>query len=76
MLAVRRADVTDLNDTTRERLLTAGRLGPDALTTGGGDRQREYRTGDRVLVTANDHRLGLLNGIRAAVTAVDPDGER
>jgi ATP-dependent exoDNAse (exonuclease V) alpha subunit len=28
--------------------------------------------GDRVLVTRNDHRLGLLNGTRATVTAVDP----
>ncbi|MCY7344274.1 MAG: relaxase domain-containing protein, partial [Pseudonocardia sp.] len=72
MLGVRRADVTDLNDTTRERLLAAGRLGPAAVTTGEGERAREYRAGDRVLVTANDHRLGLLNGTRATVTAVDP----
>lgn len=72
MLAVRRADVTDLNDTTRERLLEQGRLGPDAVTAGQGDKSREYRAGDQVLVTANDHRLGLLNGTRATVTAVDP----
>ena len=72
MLAVRRADVTDLNDTARSRLLAAGRLGPDAVTTGQGDKQREYRAGDRVLVTTNDHRLGLLNGTRATITAVDP----
>ncbi|MBA2768921.1 MAG: AAA family ATPase, partial [Sporichthyaceae bacterium] len=72
MLAVRRADVTDLNDTARARLLAAGRLGPDAVHTGEGDKQREYRASDRVLVTANDYRLGLLNGARAAVTAVDP----
>ena len=70
MLAVRRADVTDLNDTTRARLLESGRLGPDPVTVAAGDRQREYRAGDRVLVTANDHRLGLLNGTRAVITAV------
>jgi ATP-dependent exoDNAse (exonuclease V) alpha subunit len=72
MLAVRRADVADLNDVTRDRLLADGRLGPDAVTAGSGDKQREYRAGDRVLVTANDHRLGLLNGTRGTVTAVDP----
>ncbi|HEX4812219.1 MAG TPA: MobF family relaxase [Nonomuraea sp.] len=72
MLAVRRADVTDLNDATRARLLADGRLGPDAVTAGQGDAQREYRAGDRVLVTRNDHRLGLLNGTRATVTAVNP----
>ena len=70
MLAVRRADVTDLNDTTRGRLLGAGRLGPDPATVGRGDRRREYRAGDRVLVTRNDHRLGLLNGTRAVITTV------
>jgi len=72
MLAVRRADVTYLNDTTRARLLENGRLGPAAVTTGQGERAREYRAGDRVMVTANDHRLGLLNGTRATVAAVDP----
>jgi hypothetical protein len=71
MLAVRRADVADLNDTTRARLLATDRLGPNPVTVGAGERQREYRTGDLVLVTANDHRLGLLNGTRAVITAVD-----
>ena len=70
MLAVRRADVTDLNDTTRARLLADGRLGPDPVTVGAGERLREYRAGDRVLVTVNDHRLGVLNGTRAVITAV------
>ena len=72
MLAVRRTDVTLLNDTARARLLAAGRLGPDPVTAGHGDAAREYRAGDRVMVTANDHQLGLLNGTRATVTAVDP----
>ncbi len=72
MLAVRRRDVVDLNDTARDRLLAAGRLGPDPVTTGHGDAAREYRAGDQVMVTANDHQLGLLNGTHATVTAVDP----
>jgi conjugative relaxase-like TrwC/TraI family protein len=72
MVALRRSDVTELNDTTRDRLLEAGGLGPEAVTAGRGSRAREYRAGDEVLVTANDHRLGLLNGSRGKVTAVDP----
>ena len=73
MLAVRRDDVTELNATTRDRLLEQGRLGPDALSADGANGEREYRAGDRVLVTANDHHVGVLNGTRARVTAVDPE---
>jgi conjugative relaxase-like TrwC/TraI family protein len=72
MLAVRRTDVTLLNDTARDRLLAAGRLGPDPVTAGHGDAAREFRAGDEVMVTANDHQLGLLNGTHATVTSVDP----
>jgi conjugative relaxase-like TrwC/TraI family protein len=71
MLAVRRRDVTLLNDIVRDRLLAAGRLGCDPVTAGHGDTAREYRVGDRVTVTANDHQLGLLNGTHATVTTVD-----
>lgn len=72
MLEVRRRDVADLNDTARARLLAAGRLGPDPVTAGHGDSAREYRAGDQVMVTANDHQLGLLNGTHATVTTIDP----
>ncbi len=48
----------------------SGRLGSDSVTVGAGVRQREYRAGDLVLFTANDHRLGLLNGSRAVIIAV------
>ena len=74
-LAVRPADVTELNDSARAPLLASGRLGLDAVTVGAGSRQREYRAGDRVLVIANDYRLGLLNGTCAVITAVDPQHE-
>ena len=46
----------------------------DAVVAGAGERAREYRAGDLVLVRANDHRRGLLNGSRAQVVAVDPAG--
>jgi AAA domain/TrwC relaxase len=72
MLAARRADVADLNDTTRARLLDAGRLAPVPVTVGEGNRQREYRAGDQVIVTTNDYQLGVLNGTRAEITDVDP----
>ena len=62
MLAARRTDVAHLNHTTRARLLDAGRLGPDAITVGDGKKRRDYRAGDRVIVTANDYQLGVLNG--------------
>ncbi|MEO7981479.1 MAG: AAA family ATPase, partial [Sporichthyaceae bacterium] len=75
MLAVRRSDVTKLNATARRRLLEDGRLGLDAVVAGGGHRAREYRAADQVLVTANDHRLGLLNGTRGTVTGVDPQAQ-
>jgi ATP-dependent exoDNAse (exonuclease V) alpha subunit len=74
MLAVRRVDVTLLNDAVREWLVDAGRLGRDAVVAGAGELAREYRAGDLVLVRANDHRRGLLNGSRAQVEGVDPDG--
>jgi ATP-dependent exoDNAse (exonuclease V) alpha subunit len=70
MLAVRRADVALLNQAVREQLLAAGQLGEPAVVVGA-DRQREYRPGDLVIVTANDHRRGLLNGTRATLTHVD-----
>jgi ATP-dependent exoDNAse (exonuclease V) alpha subunit len=71
MLAARRADVAHLNQITRARLLETGRLGPESVTVGAGGRQREYRAGDRVIVTANDYPLGVLNGTHAAVRCVD-----
>jgi ATP-dependent exoDNAse (exonuclease V) alpha subunit len=72
MLAVRRSDVAELNDAVRQRLIADGRLGERAVIASTEESAREYRAGDRVLVRANDHRRGLLNGTRAEVTAVDP----
>jgi ATP-dependent exoDNAse (exonuclease V) alpha subunit len=69
MLAYRRADVRDLNDAARTLLTRAARLGPDPFEARG----REFRVGDRVLCRRNDERLGVRNGLRATVVAVERD---
>jgi ATP-dependent exoDNAse (exonuclease V) alpha subunit len=69
MLAYRRTDVRDLNDAARTLLTRADGLGPEALEAGG----REFRVGDRVLCRRNDERLGVRNGLRATVVAVERD---
>lgn len=67
MYALRRADVDDLNQRARAHLDAEGRLGPDRLTAAG----REYATGEEVICLRNDRRLGVRNGTRSTVTAVD-----
>jgi conjugative relaxase-like TrwC/TraI family protein len=68
MLAHRRADVRDLNEGARALLQESGRLGEQALVAG----EREFRSGDRVVCRRNDPALGVRNGTRASVRAVDP----
>ena len=65
MLAYRRADVRDLNDAARALMLSAGRLGPEALQLG----RREFRVGDRVLCRRNDARSA--SATARAATVVD-----
>jgi ATP-dependent exoDNAse (exonuclease V) alpha subunit len=69
ILALRRADVADLNGLARKEMLARGLLGTEALVAGG----REYRVGDRVVCLKNRRAVGLLNGLRGAVTSVDPE---
>ena len=67
MLASRRAQVDALNRLARSRLRDAGGLGAEEVTAGG----RSFAAGDFVIAGRNDYRLGLLNGTRGTVTAVD-----
>ena len=69
MLAQRRDDVRDLNTRAREHMRAAGRLGQQELQLPGGD----FAVGDHVLLKRNDLRLGVVNGDRGHVTAVDPE---
>jgi hypothetical protein len=77
VIASSRNDARRLNAQLRQRMLEHGRLGPDEIRidlSGGG--QRGYRTGEQVLVTANDYPLGLLNGTRGTVTALHHDHDQ
>lgn len=67
MLAGRRSQVDALNRRARAELLDAGLLGDEMVRVG----RRDFRVGDVVIAGRNDYRLGLLNGTRATVTAVD-----
>jgi conjugative relaxase-like TrwC/TraI family protein len=68
MVAARRADVADLNGRARALMAADGRLGTQTMTVG----TREFAVGDRIVTLKNERRrLGVLNGTRGAVTAVD-----
>ncbi len=67
MLAGRHTQVDALNRLSRKRLRDEGELGDDEVLAGG----RRFATGDTVMAGYNDYRLGLLNGTRGTVTAVD-----
>jgi ATP-dependent exoDNAse (exonuclease V) alpha subunit len=58
MLALHRADVADLNQRARHRLVAHGHLGALVLDTG----DVELRVGDRVLALRNDRTIGVVNG--------------
>ena len=69
MVAQRRADVADLNARARERRRLAGALGDAELELAGGS----FAVGDAVVVKRNDLRLGVTNGQRGEVVAIDVD---
>jgi hypothetical protein len=67
ILAHDRHEVATLNRMAREALDRAGLLGPSRLVVSG----REWAAGDRLVCRRNDYRLGVRNGTRATVVAVD-----
>lgn len=71
MLAHRRRDVHELNRLARQTRRAAGQFdGPDLLVGG-----QEFAVGDLVIATRNDDRLGVRNGTRATITAIDTAGQ-
>lgn len=68
MIALRRADVDDLNRRARLRLAAAGVLvGPTLHDSGG----MPFQVGDQIVCLRNHRRLGVVNGTRATITSVD-----
>jgi conjugative relaxase-like TrwC/TraI family protein len=69
ILAYRRDEVDRLNTTCQQVMQLNGRLGPEALEIS----DRRVHVGDQVVCGRNDLRgLGVANGTRGTVTAVDP----
>jgi hypothetical protein len=69
VLAARRDEVDRLNTQCQQLLATRGRLGPDRLRI----EDREVAVGDRVVCGRNAlGQLGVANGTRGTVTALDP----
>ena len=67
MIALRRADVRELNGRARALRIAAGEVVGLELPVPGGS----VGVGDRMMTKRNDRRLGVRNGDRGTVTAVD-----
>ena len=67
MIALRRRDVTELNALAHALMDSHGHLGRKRLTVA----KAEYAAGDRIVCLRNDNLLGVKNGTRATVEAVD-----
>jgi ATP-dependent exoDNAse (exonuclease V) alpha subunit len=69
VLAARRAEVDRLNSACQELLVIRGRLGPERLQV----EDRRLAVGDRVVCGHNAiAELGVANGSRGTITALDP----
>lgn len=69
MIAMRRSDVADLNGRARALMHAAGRLGDTTIVVG----DREIAVGDHIVTLRNAPGIGVLNGTRGVVTAIDTD---
>lgn len=67
MIAAHRSDVADLNHRARCLLRAAGRLGLEEMEVFG----ERFSVGDRVMALKNARRLGVFNGTRGVVEALD-----
>ena len=67
MLTYRRADVAELNEAARAHLSREARLGRERLLVG----ETDFRRGDRVVCRRNCDLLGVRNGTRGTLEAID-----
>jgi conjugative relaxase-like TrwC/TraI family protein len=70
MIALRRADVAELNAAARAFMEAERRLGKERLEVAG----REFAVGDRIVCRRNADVLGVRNGTRGTVAGVDAKG--
>ena len=69
MSAYRRDDVDDLNGRARAYLVRAGEVtGPELVVA-----DRPFQAGDQIVCLKNDRRIGVCNGTRATIDAVEPE---
>ena len=74
MLAVRRADVAELNLRARSHLRSGELLGANELTVATGPySERSFAVGDVVIAKRNAYPHGLINGARGTVTDIETD---
>ena len=74
VLAPHRSEVTDLNQLIRAQLVADRVLSRRSLKVTTEDGAVDYRKGDQVIVTRNNHDRDLLNGARGAVHTLKRDG--
>jgi AAA domain len=67
MIALRRADVAELNAAARALMEAEGKLGKKRLEVAG----RNFAVGDRIVCRRNADALGVRNGTRGTVTALE-----
>ncbi len=67
MIAARRSDVADLNDRARALMRAQVRIESGEIDFAG----QRFSVGDRVMTLKNTRRLGVINGTRATVQALD-----
>ena len=67
MIALRRADVAELNTAGQELMERSGCRGPHRIVVG----DTELAEGDRIICRRNDRTLGVRNGTRATIFDVD-----
>jgi conjugative relaxase-like TrwC/TraI family protein len=67
MIALRRRDVAELNALARGLMDTHGQLGRERVTVAG----REFAAGDRIVCLRNSDVIGVKNGTRGTVEAID-----
>ena len=67
MVALRRRDVSDLNERARAHMRAAGALGCNEIVAA----DRAFAIGDHIVTATNDRILAVANGERGRVSAVD-----